>query len=119
MQVSNEKELAEAIENGENSIEIVGDFSKKIVKIKATGDVAWGIAIAAIAAAVAMAIASGGLAAPASLFTAAGAVGILGTGPTISAVTIAVAAGGVGVLNKLRGYNLKKISDNHVILTKA
>ncbi|GLH57292.1 hypothetical protein [Helicobacter ailurogastricus] len=50
MQVSNEKELAEAIENGENSIEIVGDFSKKIVKIKATGDVAWGIAIAAIAA---------------------------------------------------------------------
>ncbi|CRF45128.1 hypothetical protein [Helicobacter heilmannii] len=119
MQVSNEKELAEAIENGENSIEIVGDFSKKIVKIKATGDVAWGIAIAAIAAAVAIVIASGGLGAPASLFTAAGAVGILGTGPTISAVTIAVAAGGVGVLNKLRGYDLKKISDSHVVLTKA
>ncbi|WP_205437214.1 hypothetical protein [Helicobacter suis] len=55
----------------------------------------------------------------ASGVVAAGAVGVLGLPATTSALAIALAAGGVGVLNKLRGYNLKKISNTRVVLTKS
>ncbi|WP_120955753.1 hypothetical protein [Helicobacter mehlei] len=93
MKVSNEAELAKAIQSGVSTIKVEGDLKNKVIKIKATGAAAWAVAITAIGAAVAIVIASGGLGAPVSLFTVAGAVGILGTGPTISAVTIAVVAG--------------------------
>ncbi|TSA84719.1 hypothetical protein FNE76_03885 [Helicobacter mehlei] len=93
MKVSNEAELAEAIQSGVSTIEIEGGLKNKVIKIKATGAAAWAVAITAIVVAVTATIASGGLVAPASLFTVAGAVGILGTAPTISAVTIAVVAG--------------------------
>ena len=43
---------------------------------------------------------------------------ILGAGVATSAVAIAVAAGNVNVLNKLRDYDLEKISDTKVILHK-
>lgn len=39
--VTNEKELARAMEDKESTIEIVGDLSKKPIKLKATGKVAW------------------------------------------------------------------------------
>lgn len=38
--VKTEKELATAIENEQDTIEIVGDLANKTVKIKATGTVA-------------------------------------------------------------------------------
>ena len=49
---------------------------------------------------------------------AAGAVAILGGKTTISAIAIAIAGGGVGILNKLRKYRIEKISDKHIILHK-
>ena len=47
-----------------------------------------------------------------------GAASILGGKVTLSAITIAIAGGGVGILNKLRKYRIEKISDKHIILHK-
>jgi hypothetical protein len=121
MEAHDEKELGKALKEKEDTIEITGDLAKKVIKIKATGKVAWVIAIGAIGVAVLLA-----LSAPATLGTGAvagvaalgPAVAILGTGTAVAAVSIAVAAGGVSSLSTLRQYNLEKISDDHVILRK-
>jgi hypothetical protein len=118
MRVRTEEELAKAIENGEDTIEIEGDLKEKTLKIKATGKVAWIIAIGAIGVAVTIVIATGGTGAPASGIIGVGAVSVLGLPAAISAVSIAVAAGGVGVLNKLRNYRIVKNNDNILILKK-
>ena len=44
--VTTEEELTNAIKNNEDTIEIEGDLSKKAIRIKATGKVAWVVAIA-------------------------------------------------------------------------
>lgn len=119
--ITDEKTLAEALKNGADSIEIEGDLSKKIFKIKATGKVAWGVCIASIAVAVALIISSpatAGAGAAVGLVSAGAATSILGVGATSAAIAIAVAAGGVGVLNKLRAYKVEKISDTHIKLIK-
>lgn len=127
MKVKTEEELAKAVNNNENYIEIEGDLSEKIIKIKATGNVAWAIAIGSIGVAViavmtlfrssqpskAAFVASGIGAA-----TAGGAVAILGLAATTSAIKIAVAGGAIGVLKKLRNYKMEKISDTKLILKK-
>lgn len=63
---------------------------------------------------------TGGTALPISGFVGipamAGAVGVLGVPTATSALAIAVAGGGVGVLNKLRDYRIEKISDDKIIL---
>lgn len=121
MKVLNEKELAEAINNDEETIEIEGDLAKKTVKIKATGKVAWIVAIGAISIAVIAILSAPATAGTSSLISAGVApvaVGVLGAGTTVTAISIAVAGGSVAVLNKLRGYKLEKISDNKVILKK-
>ena len=121
MKVANEKELAEAIKNNEERIEIEGDLARGAIKIKATGKVAWLIAIGAIGVAV-IALLSAPATAGGSAFisgaVAPAAVGVLGLGTTATAISIAIAGGGVAVLNKLRGYSLEKISDDKVVLTK-
>ena len=122
MKAMTEKELAEAIESGANSIEIYGDLARHTIGIKATGQVAWLVAIGAIGVAVASLMgspATAGVSAGFAAASAAGAVGILGAATTATAISIAVAAGGVGVLNRLRDYDMKKISDTHVKLTKT
>ena len=123
--VKNEEDLGKALKNGDRTIEIEGDLAKKVVKIKATGDVAWGVCIAATAVcviAVVTTVSSGGAAGPAALAavtaTAGPAVAIWGVSVTVSAVLIAVAGGGVTVLNKLKSYDMKKISDKKVILKR-
>lgn len=122
MTARTEKELANAIENGANSIEIYGDLARHTIGIKATGQVAWLVAIGAIGVAVASLMVSPatvGISAGFAAASAAGAVGILGAATTATAISIAVAAGGVGVLNRLRDYDMEKISDTHVKLTKT
>lgn len=119
--VTTEEELANAIKNDEDTIEIEGNLANKTIKIKATGKVAWAIAIAAIAIAVASILlipASGGTSSVASGAAISGAASILGGKVTLSAIAIAVAGGGVGILNKLRKYRIEKISDKHIILHK-
>lgn len=64
----------------------------------------------------------GGTATVPSAFIATPAIatasGVLGMSTTISAIGIAIAGGGVGALNKLRGYRVEKVSDEKVILHK-
>ena len=121
----NEKDLGKAIKEEKSTIEIEGDLARKVIKIKATGSVAWGVCIGALGVAIAAIIAvptTAGTSAPVSSLVAtpalAGVVTVLGTGVTVSAITIAVAAGGVGALNKLRDYDMDKISDTKIILRK-
>ena len=125
--MTTEKELAEAIKNEENEIVIEGDLSNKVIRIKATGAVAWGACVVGIGAVVALTIAtvgSGGTATPITLpilgttllTTAPIAVTTMGLPAAVSAVGIAVAGGGVGILNQLRDYKMVRISKNKVIL---
>ncbi len=123
--VTTEKELADAIKENEDTITIEGDLVKKTLRIKATGKVAWVIAFGAIGVAVysvMLTIGTGGVSAPATgaaaAFTGGAAISILGVSATTAAISIAVAAGGVGVLTKLRSYRIVEKSDNHLVLSK-
>ena len=121
MKIRTEKELGEALKNGQDRIEIEGDLSKKVIRIKATGKVAWVIAGGVIAVAVVALLATpvtGGASNVAHLFTAPAAVAILGVSATSSAIAIAVAAGGIGALKKLRSYSLEKNPDGSITLKK-
>ena len=115
------KDLASAIKHEQSTIEVEGDLAKHVIRIKVTGPVAWGVCIAAITVAVASIVAAPETAGTSSFIglpAMAGATATLGMGTTIAAVTIAVAGGGVGILNKLRDYDMEKISDDKVILIR-
>lgn len=123
--VKTEKELGEALKRGDDTIEIEGDLAKKTIKIRATGSVAWAIAIGAIGVAVYATIATlgtGGAAAPvagtAGFAAAPVAVATLGGAVTYSSIVIAVAAGGVGALTSLRSYKEISRSENKLVLRK-
>jgi hypothetical protein len=118
MSIKTEAELAGAINRHEDTIEIEGDLANMVFKIKATGDKAWIVAIATIGAAVIIVISTGGLGAPVAAFSAVGAVTILGVSATTSAIAIAAAAGGVGVLNSLRSYEIIENDGNRLVLKK-
>lgn len=118
MAISSEADLGEALKNEQDTIEIEGSLKEKVLRIKATGKVAWAVALAAIAIAVAVLIASGGTGAPASGLIGGGAVAVLGLPTAISAVSIAVAAGGVGALNSLRSYKVISEGDGKVVLKR-
>ena len=122
-----ERELAEAIKRNDNEIVIEGELGNKVIRIKATGAVAWGACIMGIGGIVALGLAtigSGGTATPitvpimgsALVATAPLAVTTMGLPATISAVGIAIAGGGCGILNKLRTYRVVKVGSNKVIL---
>ena len=121
------KELSEAIKEETDVIEVEGDLSNKIVRIKVTGKVAWAVCAVSLAAAISFAIAAGATAAVPPVgganalgFTAAmGTVAVvLGTaaGP---ALAIGIAAGGIGALTALRNrYSIVKKEKGSVILKK-
>ena len=116
--VESEDDLAKALKENEDTIEIRGDLADKVIRIKATGTAAWIIAVGAIAVAVTAVIMSGGAAAPASGIVGIAAVSVLGLPATTTAVLIAIAAGGVGVLQSLRDYKIENSSDGYVILKR-
>lgn len=125
MAISNEKDLGDAIKNEQDTIEIEGDLGKKVLKIKATGKVAWMVAAGAIGVAV-LAIMypvpepTTQVASKAFAITAGGsAVAILGAGTAATAISIAVAAGGIGALNKLRAYRVASTDNNRVVLKRT
>lgn len=118
MSISTEKELGEALKNNQDTIEIEGHLTTKVLKIKATGKVSWAIAIGAIGIAVAITLGTGGTAAPVAGAVGIGAVSILGVSATTSAVAIAVAAGGIGALNSLRKYKIASKEGNKIKLIR-
>lgn len=125
MAIESEKDLGEAVNNEQDTIEIEGDLGKKVLRIKATGKIAWVIAFGAIGIAVSGAVypipePTTQVASKAFAATAAGgAVSILGAGTTAAAISIAVASGSVGVLNKLRKYKVISTSNNLVVLKRV
>ena len=128
--VHTEKELAQAIKNDVDTIEIHGDLAKKTIKIKAAGNVAWAIAFGAIGVAMAsvfLTMGSGGTAAPATVtalaFTAPAAAATLGLGTTITVGSLFIAAGSIGAAKLLFGklrkdYVIKNKRDNFIVLKK-
>lgn len=116
------KDLGKAIKREQSTIEVEGDLAKHVIRIKATGAVAWGVCITAMAIVVASIVAAPGTAGGSFVVSLMPTIPVvtttLGMGTTIAAVTIAVAGGGVGVLNELRDYNVKKISNSKVILVR-
>ncbi|WP_272673369.1 hypothetical protein [Providencia sp. PROV031] len=125
MEITTEKELAQALKGNIDTITVTGNLAKATIKIKATGSVAWAVAFGAIgiaAFATYATVGTGGAATPVTGFAAIGgsgaAVGILGTATTWSAISIAVAAGGVGVLNKLRKYKIVEKTGDRVVLKR-
>ena len=97
------KELSEAIKEETDVIEVEGDLSNKIVRIKVTGKVAWAVCAVSLAAAISFAIAAGATAAVPPVggahlvgFTAAmgTSASILGSA-AVPALTIGICAGGI------------------------
>lgn len=124
MAISSAKELGKELLDDKDTIEIEGKLGHVVIKIKATGKIAWAICIGVIAisvAATATTIGTGGAAAPAKsgiiAVTASAAVPILGLPATMAAVSIAISGGGIAVLQKLRKYKIE-YKGNIVILKK-
>src|SRR5512133_2681636 len=110
--ISDAKKLGEALRNDEDSIIIEGSLAQKVLRIKATGKVAWAVAIGAIAVVIVSILAApatGGTSVASNFVTVPVATSILGSA-TSTAITIAIVAGGVGALNKIRKYKIDKIS---------
>lgn len=123
--VSTEEKLAGAIKDDADVIIIEGKLGEKVITIKAKGKVAWAVAFGAIGVAVTAVLVTagtGGVSTPVTGAVAAvsapAAVAIIGLPATLSCIGIAKAAGGVGVLNKLRKYRLEK-NNGKCILVKA
>ena len=120
VKVNNNKELADAVNRNEASIEICDPKTgKAIIRIKGVGAVAWVVAIGGIGITVAAILipspdpATKGIAA----VSGGASFSILG-GATVTAIGLAVAAGSVRVLNRIRGYKVTTLSNGHVLLTK-
>lgn len=128
--VHTEEELAKAIKNNSDTIEIHGDLARKTIKIKATGNVAWAVAFGAIGVAMAsifFAVGSGGSTVPITTvtmgITAPAAVTILGVGTTITVGSLFFAAGSISTAKLLFGklrkdYEIKDKRDNFIVLKK-
>lgn len=119
--VNDTKGLGKALKDNKDEIIIEGDLKNKVLRIKATGKVAWAIAIGAIGVAVVailLTIETGGTSSIAAAAVAPAAVSVLGVETTIAAIGIAVVAGGVGALNKLRKYKIVENDDKKLILKK-
>lgn len=120
--VNNAAGLAKAVNDAVDEIVIEGTYGDLVIKIKATGSVAWGVAIAAIGIAVGALLAAPGTAGT-SAIAAAPSFGLVaaslgGGGVAVGAISIAVAAGGVGALTRLRDYEVQKLADGRVLLKK-
>jgi hypothetical protein len=117
------EELGKALKSDASEIE--GNLEKKVLRIRATGKVAWAVAIGGIVCAVVAIIAttvSGGTSSfvtvPGAAVAFATAAAVLGAGAATAAIAIAVAAGGVASLGKLRrSYRVEK-RDGKMILVK-
>lgn len=127
MTTSNAQELGRAIESNQNEITVEGDLAKKIIRIKATGKVAWMIAGGAVVIGIiaVMNMPAAASTGPTGLIaegvvlstTAAGAVSILGVSATVTAVSIGVGARDHRALGKLRNnYAMTTINDAKIIL---
>ena len=122
MLVFTEKELGEAIKLEVKEIVVRGeDLVKKVLRLKNTGKVAWGLCLAGLGAAVGAVLAAPVVpVTPVIWTTFAGPVVVtaLGLAATKAAVLIAVAGGGVAALNKLRKYQITEQTPERLVLKR-
>ena len=123
-----EKELGKAIKEKQDEIIVEGDLKNKVIRIKATGKVAWAVCAISLAVAIKFYIATptatvtatpigGTLCLIGGVTMSAPVVASLGSA-IVPAVIIGVTAGGIGALNTLRDqYKITK-SDKSSILLK-
>ena len=130
--VTTSKELGQAIKEEKDTIIVEGDLTKKVVRIKATGKVAGGVAAAALGIGVfaivhtphaTVATAPAGGVGGAISFTggavSTGAAGAILGPAAITALTVAVAAGGIGALKTLREkYKIQSKEDKKLVLKR-
>ena len=124
--VTNEEQLAHAVENKQDTIEISGDLSEKVIKIKATGKVAWAAAFGATAVAIIAVLTTGGsggttapVTIPAAALTAGGAIAVWGLPTTIAAISLCVAAESKHALKSLYDdYKIIEKRNNYVKLKR-
>ena len=118
------KELGKAIKNNEDEIYLEITIGEIVLKIRAVGKVAWAVCAVALTVSIASIVATVAVppAAPAAAIpegaAAVAAVSILGSA-AIPAVSIGVAAGGIGGLVALREkYKVVEKDDKHIILKR-
>lgn len=109
--VSSSKELGKALKEEKDEIEIVGDLKTKVVRIKATGKVAWVIAFGAITVAVISALSANPAGEAIAITSGGAAVTVLGGATATAAIIIAVSAGSAKILTSLR--------DNYIIISQT
>ena len=128
--VDNAQDLGKAINEGQEEITIEGNLKDKVIKIKATGKVAWAVAFGAIAVAVValLAMKNPGAAPTRARFvvygavvtsTASAAVVFLGLSTTIAAVSICLGAKNKKVLAMLyNDYTIVETTSRYVKISK-
>lgn len=136
--VKTAKELGLAIKNNEEYIYVEGDLKNKVIRIKATGKIAWALAASSLAAAITCYLAipatttvsttvagpAGTIAGSAIPFTGSAmastvVASALGIKAALVAIGIGVACGGVGGVISLRDkYKIESKSDKGIILKR-
>lgn len=118
------KELGKAIKNNEDEIYLEITIGEIVLKIRAVGKVAWAVCAVALTVSIASIVATVAVppAAPVAAIpegaAAFAAVPILGAA-TIPAISIGVAAGGIGGLVALREkYEVVEKDDKHIKLKR-
>lgn len=124
LKATTEKELADAVKSGASTIEIEGNLAKKVLIIRATGPVAWGLVAASLAGgymflrltAVAPAPQAKMAFAAASAGSGAAALTILGASASAAAFALTRAYGSVEALKKIRAYKQLSYVDGKLVL---
>lgn len=116
--VATSEELADALKVNADTIEIEGDLVSKVVRLRATGNVAWAVAVAALTLAITIMIGSRGRALFAAVPVGGAAVAILGLRAATTAIAIGFAAGGVSALRRLRNYREVERSEARLVLKR-
>lgn len=130
MAITTEEELGDALKNEQDTIEIEGNLSERVLTIKSTGKISWFFAKRAIGNSVEIIVHIG---LPARVCLGIGpirpsfppatpalyrAISVLGFSAAAAAVVIAVAAGGVGALPSLRKYKIFSYGEKRLVLTR-
>ncbi|MGD9032464.1 MAG: hypothetical protein PVH02_07375 [Desulfobacteraceae bacterium] len=109
--VSTSEELGKAIKDNEGEIEITGDIKAEVRKIITLPKAPWVVAVGAISASVFSVLTTGDIGISSSPVTIRGTafslapivgVSLLGEGPFLAGISIAIAGGGVDALSNLR-----------------
>lgn len=126
--VDNAQDLGKAINEGQDEITITGDLKEKVIKIKATGKVAWVIAFGAIGVAVVAIMAMPATAPTVYGYvldsavvasTAGTAVTVLGWSTTIAAVSVCLGAKNKKVLDMLyKNYKIVEKNSRYIKISK-